>query len=181
MVLKLTGKFPEQPVPQHPIEASVEWLNVGVSSATGRVVFDDGTVCECRLLVNKYNDAAVQIGADIHPEAQPDDGRWFRLPPILKQCEGRMLQFHDDAVGRLGIAYVPPDEWGWDREAAGEAAYAEILVAALDTASADAIFVSLGGYSIEEVDYFQRPDLAREDHQAALDWKEGGRVGPRPW
>ena len=178
--MKLTGKFPEQPVPQHPIEALVEWLTVGVSSATGRVVFDDGTVCECRLLVNKFNDAAVQIGVDIPPDARPDDDRWFKLPPILKQCEGRMLQFHDDAVGRLSIAYVPPVEWGWDREAAGEAAYAEILKADLDTASADAIFVSLGGYSIEEVDYFQRPDLAREDHQAMLDWIQGGRQGEKP-
>ena len=70
MVLKLTGKFPEQPVPQSQIEATVEWISVGVSSATGRVTFDDGTVCECRLLVNKFNDAVVQIGVDIHPEAQ---------------------------------------------------------------------------------------------------------------
>ena len=31
MVLKLTGKFPEQPVPQSQIEAAVEWLSVGVS------------------------------------------------------------------------------------------------------------------------------------------------------
>ena len=144
------------------------------------MVFDDGTVCECRLLVNKFNDAAVQIGTDIHPQALPDDGRWFRLPPILKQCEGRQLQFHDDAVGQLNIGYVPPDEWGWDREAAGEAAYAEILVAALDTASADAIFVGLGGYSIVELDYFQRIDLTREQHQSMLDWIQGGRVGERP-
>ena len=111
---------------QSQIEATVEWLSVGVSSATGnRVWFDDGTECECRLLVNKYNDAAVQIGVAIHPEAQPDDDRWFRLSPILKRCEGRMLQFHDDAVGQLNVAFVPPDEWGWDREAAGQAAYAE--------------------------------------------------------
>ena len=37
MVLKLTGKFPKQPIPQSQIEATVEWLSVGVSSATGRV------------------------------------------------------------------------------------------------------------------------------------------------
>ena len=91
-----------------------------------------------------------------------------------------MLQFHDDAVGQLNVAYVPPDEWGWDREAAGEAAYAEILVASLDTASADAIFVELGGYSIAELDYFQQTDLTREEHQEMLDWIDGGRVGERP-
>ena len=92
MVLKLIGKFPEQPVPQSLIEASVDWpkSKVGVSSAVGFVTFDDGTVAECRLLVNKYNDAAVQLGVDIHPEAQPDDGRWFRLPPIPETlCKGR--------------------------------------------------------------------------------------------
>ena len=181
MVLKLIGKFPAQATPQAPMEAQVEWLSVGVESAIGRVTFDDGAVAECRLLVNKYNDAAVQIGINIHPHAEPDDDRWFRLPPILKRCLGRTLQFHDDAVGQLNVAYVPPDEWGWDREAAGYAAYAEILVASLDTASADAIFVSLGGFSIVEVDYFNRMDLSREAHEAGTAWIDGGRVGARPW
>ena len=180
MALILAGKFtPEQAQPPRPnIHAKVVFQSVKVLQATGYVVMD-GATPEIRLRANTFDDGVVQIGMLIGYGDEPDEDGWFRLPDIMERCIGQDLQFGDNIVGELSKGTTPASEWATHSGSSGHTA--EILSATLNAADTSRIFVGLGGMSIEELDYFQRPDLAREDHQAALEWIQGGRVDPRPW
>ena len=81
-------------------------------------------------------------------------------------------------MGELRKGYTPASEWGFK---GFRGAKAEILSATLSAADTSRIFVGLGGMSIDELAYFQRPDITHDEHQAALEWIQGGRVGDRPW
>ena len=178
MSLILEGQFtPEQTRPPAPdIRANVVFESVKLLEATGYVVMD-GATPEIRLRANKFDDGVVQIGMLINYGDEPS-GDYFHLPDVMEQCIGEDLQFGDNVVGELRKGYTPASEWGFK---GFKGASAEILSTTLNAADTSRIFIGLGGMSIEELAYFQRPNLARDNHQAALDWIEGGRVGERPW
>lgn len=172
MALILTGQFtPEQAQPPEPdIHAEVVFQHVKVLQATGYVVLD-GATPEIRLMANTFDDGVVQIGMLITYGEEPL-GDYFHLPDVMERCIGKDLQFGDNIVGELRKGYTPASEWGYQGQAH---ATAEILSATLNAGDTSRIFVGLGGMSIEELAYFQRPDLTSEEHQAKLDWIEAGR------
>ena len=179
MALILTGQFtPEQVQPPEPdIHAEVKFQHVKVLHATGYVVFD-GATPELRLQANTFDDGVVQIGMLINYGEEPNGNGWFRLPEVMERCVGKDLQFGDNIVGELRKGQTPASEWGYQGQT--RPAYTEILSATLNAADTSRIFMGLGGMSIEELAFFQRPDITPEEHQAALDWIHGGRVGDRP-
>ena len=175
MALILTGKFTTEQVQPPPpdIHAEVVFQKVGVLQATGYVVMD-GATPEIRLKANKFGDGVVQIGMLITRDDKPKGGRHL-LPEVMEGCVGRNLQFGEDIVGEIHKGFTPASEWD------GMAGYtAEILSATLNAADTSRIFVGLGGMSIEELAYFQRADITREEHQVMLDWIQAGRVGEKP-
>ena len=179
MALILEGQFtPEQAQPPEPdIHARVVFQQVKVLQATGYVVLD-GATPEIRLRANKFNDGVVQIGMLINYGEEPDDDGWFRLPAIMESCIGKDLQFGDNIVGELHKGQTPATEWTdgqW-----GAQGTTEILSANLNAADTSRIFVGLGGMSIEELAFFQRTGNTREEHEAMLEWIQGGRVGEKP-
>ena len=180
MALILTGRFPPEKVlpPKPNLHAVVAFQTVKLLEATGYVVFD-GVTPEIRLRANKFNDGVVQIGMLINPGEEADEDGWFRLPEEMERCVGEDLQFGDNIVGELRRGITPASEWAtYYGNVPGNA---EILSATLNAADTSHIFVGLGGMSIEEIAYFQRPELTPEEHQAALDWIHGGRVTLAPW
>ena len=181
MALILEGQFtPEQALPPEPdIHAKVVFQHVKVLQATGYVVLD-GATPEIRLRANTFDDGVVQIGMLINYGDEPDgNSGFFRLPEAMERCIGQDLQFGDNIVGELRKGQTAAEEWGYQ---GGQGyVYAEILSATLNAADTSRIFVGLGGMSIEELAYFQRPDITREEHQVALDWIQGGRPDSRPW
>lgn len=178
--LILKGQFTvEQALPPEPsIHAEVVFQDVSILEATGYVVLE-GATPEIRLRANTFDDGVVQIGMLINYGEEPDENGRFHLPEIMERCVGKNLQFGDNIVGELRKGYTPASEWAdgqWDVQGT-----AEILSATLNAADTSRIFVGLGGMSIEELAYFQRPELTRDEHKTALDWIQGGRVGPRSW
>ena len=177
MALILEGQFtPEQALPPEPdIRADVVFQHVKVLEATGYVVLD-GATPEIRLRANTSDDGVVQIGMLINYGDEPS-GDYFHLPDVMERCIGKDLQFGENIVGELRKGYTPASEWGYQGK---KHANAEILSATLNAADTSRIFVGLGGMSIEEIAYFQRPDITREEHAAMLDWIQGGRQGETP-
>ena len=179
MALILEGQFtPEQAQPPEPdIRAKVKFQQVKVLEATGYVVLD-GATPELRLRANTFNNGVVQIGMPIGYGDEPDENGYFRLPEVMERCLGHDLQFGDNIVGELHKGFTPASEWTDSQW--GVQGTAEILSATLNAADTSRIFVGLGGMSIEELAYFQRTDITREEHQAMLDWITGGREGEAP-
>ena len=179
MALILEGQFtPEQALPpEQDIHAKVVFQTVKVLEARGYVVLD-GATPEIRLQANKFADGVVQIGMLINYGAEPNEKGRFPLPDVMERCIGKDLKLGDNIVGELRKGYTPASEWGYQGRGGGTA---EILSATLNAADTSRIFVGLGGMSIDELAYFQRPDLTPEEHQGALEWIDGGRVDPRPW
>ena len=177
MALILTGQFtPEQALPPEPdIHADVVFQTVKVLQATGYVVMD-GATPEVRLRANTSDDGVVQIGMLINYGDEPN-GDYFHLPDAMERCIGKDLQFGDNIVGEIRKGYTPASEWGYQGQSH---ATAEILSATLNAADTSRIFVGLGGMSVEELAYFQRPDLTADGSAAALEWIQGGRVDQAP-
>lgn len=179
MALILEGQFTAEQVqpPDPDIRAQVVFQTVKVLEATGYVVLD-GATPEIRLRANTFDDGVVQIGMLINYGDEPDEPHNFRLPEVMQRCIGKDLQFGDNIVGELRKGTTPASEWATH---SGTQGTAEILSATLNAADTSRIFMGLGGMSIEELAFFQRTDITREEHEAALEWINNGRVGPRPW
>lgn len=178
MALILTGHFtPEQAGPPEPdIRAEVVFQHVKLLEATGYVVLD-GATPELRLRANKFDDGVVQIGMLINYGDKPS-GDYFHLPDVMERWIGEDLQFGENIVGELRKGYTPASEWGYQ---GFSGATAEILSATLNASDTSRIFVGLGGMAIEEITYFQQPDITSDERQVTLDWISGGRVDERPW
>ena len=95
----------------------------------------------------------------------------------MERCVGKDLQFGDNIVGELRKGQTPASEWGYQGQT--RPAYTEILSATLNAADTSRIFMGLGGMSIEELAFFQRPDITPEETRPI--WEEHANKGEPHW